>query len=143
MPDLRLTPQRRAVLDVLEAARDHPTATEVYERVRASTPGIGAATVYRTLALLVRTGRALELHMGDGAARYDANVDRHDHLVCEGCGQALDVDASVPEGLLERIAAETGFFVTSYDLQLRGLCPACARTSAAPTSPTRTTHLTH
>ena len=50
----RLTPQRHAVLETLESATDHPTAAEVFERVRVSSPGIGPATVYRTLALLVR-----------------------------------------------------------------------------------------
>ncbi|HVU72142.1 MAG TPA: transcriptional repressor [Mycobacteriales bacterium] len=125
-PDLRLTPQRRAVLDALTASHDHPTASEVYERVKASTPGIGAATVYRTLALLVSTGLALELKIGEGAAsRYDARVDRHDHLVCESCGRALDVEAPVPTALLQSVAATTGFAVTSYDLQFRGLCPDC------------------
>ena len=55
-PQLRLTPQRRAVLDVLEAARDHPTASDVYDRVRLHAPGIGAATVYRTLQQLAEDG---------------------------------------------------------------------------------------
>jgi Fur family ferric uptake transcriptional regulator/Fur family peroxide stress response transcriptional regulator len=133
-PDLRLTPQRRAVLDVLTAARDHPTASEVYERVKATTPGIGAATVYRTLALLVSTGQALELNLGEGAAsRYDARVDRHDHLVCDRCGRALDVDAPVPAALLRSVAEATGFAVTSYDLQFRGLCPDCSGSFPEPT----------
>ena len=134
--DLRLTPQRRAVLDVLTAAHDHPTATEVYERVKATTPGIGAATVYRTLALLVRTGQALELTLGEGtgsklASRYDARVDPHDHLVCERCGRALDLAPSVSTALLDTVAASTGFAVTSYDLQFRGTCPDCADAPAS------------
>ena len=137
--DLRLTPQRRAVLDVLTAAHDHPTATEVYERVRATTPGIGAATVYRTLSLLVSTGHALELNLGEGnAARYDARVDRHDHLVCERCGRALDVDAPVPTALLRSVADSTGFAVTSYDLQFRGVCPDCGALHPSSTAPSST-----
>ena len=129
-PQLRLTPQRRAVLDVLEAARDHPTASDVYDRVRLHAPGIGAATVYRTLALLVREGRALELQLGDGpgsAARYDANTGRHDHLVCDNCGRAVDVDSPIPADLIAALASATGFRIGSYDLQFRGLCPDCDR----------------
>jgi len=115
-----------AVLEVLEAARDHPTASEVYERVRAVSPGIGGATVYRTLALLVASGRALELNLGDGAAaRYDANTDRHDHAVCDGCGRAVDIDHPVPDGMVAEIARRSGFAITGYDLQFRGLCPDC------------------
>ena len=125
--DLRLTPQRRAVLDVLRAAKDHPTAAEVFDRVRDASPGIGPATVYRALGRLVETGQALELTFGDGAARYDANTERHDHLVCDRCSRAVDVDTPVPGELVGRLADETGFAIHSYDLQFRGLCPDCAR----------------
>ena len=95
--DVRLTPQRQAVLTTLEASVDHPTAAEVFERVRSDLPGIGAATVYRTLALLVDQGLALELNLGDGnAARFDGNTARHDHVVCSACGAATDIDQALP-----------------------------------------------
>ncbi|CUU60080.1 Fur family transcriptional regulator, peroxide stress response regulator [Parafrankia irregularis] len=129
--ELRLTPQRGAVLEVLKAADDHPTAAEVYERVRVAAPGIGSATVYRALALLVATGHALELSLGDGtAARYDANTSRHDHAVCERCGRAADIDHPVPDGMVAEIARRSGFTITGYDLQFRGLCPDCQTTGA-------------
>lgn len=125
-PDVRSTPQRRAVLEVLAAATDHPTAAEVFDRVRAAVPGIGPATVYRTLALLVESGQALELILGDGAsARYDANIDRHDHLVCRSCGRVDDVQAPLSARATSGLAARTGFAITGYDLQFHGLCPAC------------------
>ena len=132
MPDeeLRLTPQRRAVLDVLESAHDHPTAAEVYARVQGIHPGIGAATVYRTLGLLVEHGKALELGLTDGAARYDANTGRHDHLICESCGKAVDVDAPIPQRLSDTLANATGFTITGYDLRFRGRCPSCSPVSA-------------
>jgi Fe2+ or Zn2+ uptake regulation protein len=124
---LRVTPQRQAVLDVLAGSADHPTAAEVYERVRARLPGIGAATVYRTLALLVASGAALALTLGGDshAARYDANTERHDHLVCDECGRALDVHAGLRLRAVEELAAENGFSLTSFDLRLHGLCPNC------------------
>ncbi len=124
---LRLTPQRRAVLEVLQTAHNHPTAAEVYDRVREVAPGIGAATVYRSLGLLVQAGQALELSLGNGtAARYDGNTSRHDHLVCDRCGQAVDIDLPSPvEMMVDELAHSTGFAITGYDLQLRGLCPSC------------------
>jgi Fur family ferric uptake transcriptional regulator/Fur family peroxide stress response transcriptional regulator len=122
-----MTPQRRAVLDALRASHDHPTAAEVYERVRAEAPGIGPATVYRTLSLLVSNGQALELTLGAGqAARFDANTHRHDHVVCEGCGQAMDLDLPVAQSLVGEVSRRSGFAVTGYDLQFRGLCPTCS-----------------
>jgi Fur family ferric uptake transcriptional regulator/Fur family peroxide stress response transcriptional regulator len=124
--DRRLTPQRRAVLEVLRASSDHPTAADIYDRVRTVTPSIGAATVYRSLGVLVESGLALELNLGDGvAARYDANTRRHDHVVCDACGRAVDVDLPVPDDLPATLSARTGFAITSYSLQFRGLCPTC------------------
>lgn len=121
----RLTPQRRAVLEVLQDSTDHPTAIEVYERVRARASGIGAATVYRTLALLVATGQAHELNFDSGAARYDANIDRHDHLVCLGCGSATDIQSPIPPTALAEIASDSGYAVAGYELAFRGFCPDC------------------
>jgi Fur family ferric uptake transcriptional regulator/Fur family peroxide stress response transcriptional regulator len=129
--DVRFTPQRQAVLATLEAATDHPTAAEVFERVRVAVPGIGSATVYRTLALLVAQGLALELNLGDGsAARYDGNTARHDHLVCSACGAAIDVDSALPAQLMQEITVRTGYAVTRYDLQFHGLCPDCQSSEA-------------
>lgn len=122
----RVTPQRRAVLDVLIAAHDHPTAAQVFDRVRAHQPGIGAATVYRTLALLVADGQARMLSLGEGAsARYDANVSRHDHVLCVDCGAAMDVEAPLPTGALADMASRTGYDLIEYDVQFRGRCPSC------------------
>jgi Fur family ferric uptake transcriptional regulator/Fur family peroxide stress response transcriptional regulator len=127
---LRATPQRQAVLDVLRAAPDHPTAGEVFDRVRRVAPRIGAATVYRTLALLVRTGAAREVTLGDGATvRYDGNTARHDHLVCEQCGRAADVDRPLPEPMIAGVVAESGYRITGYDVRFRGICPECAAES--------------
>jgi Fur family ferric uptake transcriptional regulator/Fur family peroxide stress response transcriptional regulator len=126
---VRQTPQRRAVLDVLTAAHDHPTAAQVLDRVRLHQPGIGAATVYRTLSLLVAEGHARLLSLGEGAsARYDANVSRHDHVLCVDCGAAMDVEAPFPADALVEMSARTGYDLTEYDVQFRGRCPSCDST---------------
>lgn len=129
--DARLTPQRRAVLGALRQSSDHPTAAEVLERVRALAPGIGAATVYRSLAHLVSAGYAAELIFERRAARYDANTSRHDHLVCDSCGRAIDVAVPLApldpatDSQIHALATQAGFTVTAYDLRLRGRCADC------------------
>jgi Fur family ferric uptake transcriptional regulator/Fur family peroxide stress response transcriptional regulator len=129
--DVRLTPQRRAVLDVLQRSDDHPTAADVLERVRAVLPGVGPATVYRTLALLVDAGQAAELRLGqEDASRYDYNIGHHDHLVCDTCGRVEDVHVRVRPASLRELAASTDFTVTGYDLRIHGRCATC---SATPT----------
>lgn len=129
--DVRSTPQRRAVLDVIDRAPDHPTAAEVLERVNEVLPGVGAATVYRTLGRLVDAGQIAELRLGTTATRYDRNVGRHQHLVCDRCGRVedvvLDLDA---EHVLAPLTARDDFAVTGYDLRVHGVCHDCATTAS-------------
>jgi Fe2+ or Zn2+ uptake regulation protein len=126
-PALRLTPQRRAVLDVVAEAEDHPTAGQVLERVRERVEGVGAATVYRTLALLVESGQVAELRLGEGQAlRYDQNAHRHAHLVCNACGQVQDTHVQLDAGALAELTEKTSFTVAGYDVQLHGRCARCA-----------------
>jgi Fe2+ or Zn2+ uptake regulation protein len=120
---LRLTPQRRAILEALRASANHPTAAELLARVQKRSLGISPATVYRTLGLLVNSGLALELKIGDGgAARYDGNTEPHDHLICTSCGHVKDVHQPEPD--LSGVMG-TGFTVTGYDLRIHGVCPDC------------------
>ena len=126
-PALRLTPQRRAVLDVVTESDDHPTAGQVLQRVRQRVEGVGAATVYRTLARLTESGQVAELRLGEGQAlRYDRSVHRHDHLVCTGCGEVRDADVRLEAGALAELAETTSYTVDGYDIQLHGRCARCA-----------------
>lgn len=92
---LPLTVQRRAVFEDLLARTDHPTADQVHDSVRSRMPGMSRTTVYRVLEALVRLGSARRVcHFGP-AVRYDANIGRHDHLVCSACDRVIDVEADV------------------------------------------------
>jgi Fe2+ or Zn2+ uptake regulation protein len=123
----RMTPQRRAVLDVLAASDDHPTAAEVLERVRRLMPGVGAATVYRTLALVVQSGECAQLRISEeGTTRYDRTVRRHDHLVCTECGRVDDVQIALDTRVLHEAAKPSSFSITSYDVHIQGRCAMCA-----------------
>ena len=123
----RLTPQRAAVRDVVRQAQDHPTAREVYQRVRHRAPGIGFATVYRALNLLADHSQVLELQLGDEAvARYDGNVARHDHVVCNPCGAVADVSVELPAHVTIEATAASGFAVDAYELRFSGRCPSCS-----------------
>jgi Fur family peroxide stress response transcriptional regulator len=115
------------VLDVVAVSQDHPTAGQVLDRVRERVEGVGAATVYRMLALLVESGQVAELRLGDGQAlRYDHTVDRHDHLVCTSCGQVQDTHVQLDAGALAELTEKTSFPVAGYDVRLHGRCARCA-----------------
>lgn len=134
-PPFRLTPQRAAILDVVRDAHDHPTARDIYRRVRARMPGIGFATVYRSLNLLAAHGEILELQLGDGAvARYDGNTHSHDHVTCVDCGVAADIAVALPQSATRQASAASGFEVFGYELQFRGRCANCTG-PAGPAGP--------
>jgi Fe2+ or Zn2+ uptake regulation protein len=127
----RLTPQRAAVFEVVREACDHPTAREIYVRVKARQPGIGFATVYRALNLLAAHGEILELQLGDDAvARYDANTEAHEHIRCTRCGAIADIRVPLPDSMTRQAAERLGFAVEGYELQLLGRCAVCRQQPA-------------
>ncbi len=129
---IRLTPQRQAVLDAVRASGDHPRAIDIYERVRRQHPGIAFATIYNALRYLAEHGLIGEITFGDAASRFDGRTERHDHAVCERCGTLCDVNVPLPEDVRALAAAQSGFQITRYRVEFRGLCPACAAGSKDP-----------
>lgn len=129
---LKATPQRLAVYSVLQDRCDHPTVEQVYETVRERHPTISLNTVYRTLESLETAGAVRRLSTGAQAARYDATLSPHAHLVCTACGSVRDLFGSLAEQLpdLARVAAgESGFHLRHADLNLFGTCPDCRASS--------------
>lgn len=121
-----LTVQRRAVLSALLGRTDHPTADDVYGVVLRTIPGVSRGTVYRTLDKLVELGLIVRVSHPGSAARYDAKLHRHHHLICERCGSMADLEASA----LDELALPdlgSAFRVVDYSVHLRGICRACAR----------------
>lgn len=121
----RMTPQRRAIIQALLEDRSHPTAEQVFTRVRGVMPDISHATVYNTLHELVEMGALLELDLGLGERHYDVTTTEHAHLVCLGCGRVEDVPYDTDMLTLPPEHAH-GFQVVGRDVIFRGYCPACA-----------------
>ena len=121
----RVTPQRRAIIRVLLEDSAHPTAEQVFTRVRGIMPDLSHATVYNTLHELVEMGALLELDLGLGERRYDLNTADHAHLVCLGCGHVEDVPYD-SEMLTLSPEHSHGFQVVDCNAVFRGYCPACA-----------------
>ncbi len=126
---LRSTRQRDIILDVFLATHEHLSVEELYLKVKASHPGIGQATVYRTLKLFVEAGLAREMMLGDGQTRYEHQLagEHHDHLVCTRCNAVIEFEDETIERLQQEIAKRHGFTLVSHKMQLCGICPACIR----------------
>jgi len=117
---LRSTPQREFIYGVLMKKRDHPTADEVYARVRAELPSISLATVYNCLETLVQCGLIRVVNFERGPTRYCPNLSPHAHFHDEQSGSIHDID--LPADLLEKVAAilPPGFDAKSVDVTFRG-----------------------
>lgn len=124
-----LNTNAQAVLDVVRRTHNHPTASDVYEAVRAKRPRMGLASVYRILHMLVKQGWIKEVQHNDETCHYDARIDRHDHAICTACGKLIDVpvELNFPQELLESAAKSAGIVFSSYELRLYGLCSACSQ----------------
>jgi len=128
---IRLTENRRAILEELRARHSHPTAEEVHRRVRARLPRISLATVYRSLDYLERHGLVDTVRDTEGRRRYDAAGDEHCHIQCEVCGRVADVRLT-DKNCIELLVEESGGYeVTGHRLSFRGRCPECMRGSAS------------
>ena len=141
---LKLTPQRMAVVRELAADPTHPTAQELFERLRPALPTMSFATVYNTLDALAGAGLCAALALAPGAARFDPNMRAHHHAVCDRCGAVRDVACeddvgealAVPPSATEG-AAHDGFEVRAVELIYRGLCAVCARDAVQRSAPAR------
>jgi len=123
--NLGLTKQRRTVLQVIRESDEHLTANEVFERARQLLPGIAFATVYNSLRYLKNEELIGEVRFGADCTRYDRTLKRHDHAICNDCGRLVDLELSIPDGLIKEAAKRSKFKAGSIEVTLRGLCPEC------------------
>jgi Fe2+ or Zn2+ uptake regulation protein len=136
---LRMTEQRRSVYDAIMAKADHPTAVEVFMRVKGTVPSISLATVYNCLETLVECGVVRHVHHERESSRYCANLEEHAHLFCESCGSVTDLPLRAKRRTEDIWEMPADSVVTSRDVSFRGLCPACAATADRSDSlPSRT-----
>ena len=124
---LRSTPQREIVYNILLQKRDHPTADELYARVRAEMPTISLATVYNCLEALVQCQLVRAVNFERGPTRYCPNLEPHAHFLDEASGETHDVD--LPATVLEQVKSvlPPGYSANSVEIIFRGATPS-ART---------------
>jgi Fur family ferric uptake transcriptional regulator len=123
----KLTPQRRAVLEVIAVSHDHLTPLAIYERVQKKYPAIGLVTVYRTLELLADLNLICRVHTGDNCRSYLMRrpSGHHHHMVCLSCGTVIDFNRCKLDELERRLSQETGFKIQGHLLEFNGHCQAC------------------
>jgi Fe2+ or Zn2+ uptake regulation protein len=118
---------RDAVLALLEENPIHPTVEWIHRRLRARSPRVSLATVYRTLRALVAEGVLCELPFGTSEARFGLiSVESHYHFICDACHRVFDLPVT-PRVQLERsVQADTGHQVSRHTMEFYGRCRECA-----------------
>jgi len=130
--NLRMTRQRRVILEELRKLQAHPGADEVYEIVRKRLPRISLGTVYRNLEVLSELGEIQKLEFGGTLKRFDADPREHYHIRCSLCDRIDNAPMSTLKDMEARISSETEYRIIGHRLEFYGLCPECADHMVAP-----------
>lgn len=120
-----LTSQRLAVLEALKEARGHPSAEDIYLKVKTKNPRVALGTVYQALSVLEEIGLVGSKHWSESPTRYDLNVEPHLDIRCARCGEVSEISGVELGELEEHIRNNTPYEVTRTTLVIEGLCPAC------------------
>ncbi len=127
---IRLTAQRRALIETIQDATSHLDAARLLEQARKRDPNIDRATVYRTIDLLKRMGMIDELdlmHIEGEKHYYEVRTQKeHLHLACFGCGEIREFTSPSFERLKQEIGSKNQFRIQVTRLEVGGLCKRCA-----------------
>ena len=125
---LKVTPQRLAIFNVLYNTVEHPNAEIIYKALHATHPTMSLATVYKTLDTLKKCNLIQELNVGEDSFRYDANAMSHPHLICTTCLKVSDLHTDVLDNVIATAQAETDFDIKTEKIFFYGTCPDCKTT---------------
>jgi len=121
---LKVTPQRQLLFRLLHENPSHPTAEALFVAASQQMPGISLRTVYQTLNDLASMGEIGVVNVGAGSTRFDPNISRHHHALCDACGELRDVYVEGVDAL--HVKGLDGFDPRSATIVFGGLCAACA-----------------
>jgi Fur family peroxide stress response transcriptional regulator len=124
------THQRWVIYRALAETTAHPSAEELFATVRREIPSISLATVYKNLTTFREEGLVRAVPSSESAVRFDANLERHHHLVCRVCGRVQDVSDAGLERVTVPPSTAAGFRIESHEVLFRGVCTRCQEKGA-------------
>tara|TARA_B100001123_G_scaffold316562_1_gene354463 strand:+ start:229 stop:765 length:537 start_codon:yes stop_codon:yes gene_type:complete len=131
--NLRITQQRRAIVDTVFDTDQHFTAEQLLEWAREKDSSVSRATVYRTLPLLTKSGLVHEMDFGKDYKIYDPNYaehPNHNHIICNDCDKIVEFESDRLEALENEITSKLGFEVESQQLTINASCEEMKRVGA-------------
>lgn len=124
----KLTPQRKAIMRVLNKSKTHLTPSQLYDQIKIHNPRYSLVTIYRTLNILADLGLICEVRTSGNSKSYVAgNPEVHGHLICTQCGRVMDFTDYNLDEVLKKISTESGYTITEHRLDLYGTCPECEK----------------
>jgi len=127
--DFRLTPQRVELVRLIATSEGHPSAAQLYSKIRTQFPTMSQATVYKTLALLKDMNQVLEIDLRDDS-HYDGNRPQpHPHLICVQCTKIVDGDLEIDLSAISKLEQTSGYQILRPQIAFYGLCPDCRQSS--------------
>ena len=123
--DYRLTPQRVELVRLIAASEGHPSAAQLYAKIKVQFPTMSPATVYKTLALLKDMNQVLEIDLRDDSHYDGKRPQPHPHLICLKCNQIIDGEVSLDPEAIKELEKVSGYAILRPQISLFGLCPVC------------------
>lgn len=118
---LKITPQRMAILEILEGNKSHPSAHSIYDAVKEKYPMISFATVYKTLKVLEEVGEIQGLTIVDNKVHFDPDTTPHHHFLCRQCHSIIDI----PHDQDFHLHSLDGHMVERFQIYYYGICSKC------------------
>ena len=123
--DFRLTPQRVELVRLIAVSEGHPSASQLYSKIKRQFPTMSQATVYKTLAILKDMGQVLEIDLRDDS-HYDGNrLQPHPHLICVKCSKIIDGEADFVPSAIRKLEQASGYKILRSQVSFYGICPDC------------------
>lgn len=126
---LRMTHQREVILEEIKKSTTHPTADELYERVKKKLPRISLATVYRNLEIMSEAGLISKLEISGRQKRFDWDLGHHDHIYCVKCHRVDNIELPEKESITLSPEKDRGYDVSGCRVEFYGICPDCNNVS--------------
>jgi len=124
---IRNSLQRQVILEELQREKSHPSAQEIFERVRHRLPKISLGTVYRNLEQLAAQGMIQKIEAAGGQRRFDGELSEHYHVRCLYCGRVDDAPLPLLSRLNQAFGKMSEYTILGHRLEFVGICPRCRK----------------
>jgi len=119
---LKITPQRLAIMKYLDEHRTHPTADRIYSDLKQNNPSLSKTTVYNSLDTLQNHNIIQSITISPSELRYDFKKSMHHHFLCKRCGDIIDIELECPN---IKKTIDQGHKVEEVQGYFKGTCKTC------------------